>query len=302
MSRDFRYRWLGALRFEIAGFIRMIRLRRYPGKVYILPPAGHNPSSSPSAPSSAPSSTSKGPTLQFESVLKNTNEEPPKPWQLLPNMPFYSMLLALNCPFVGENLFFSDTIRFNDGNIRLWYSCETRFWKILLPFVMDQANGKLVKRGLMKDVECGGLLIVPGVEGNPDIPATHEIVHPDMVTSNIANQNNVYTKPGIFDVDGEIMPTARTLIEIHPRLMNIVVPEWFHNEHGQEGNGDQVEVRKGLVGSGIGISSQSDKVQATKAKEKANLIIEAAKSGETQAYHIKEALMVLLATAGVVIA
>jgi hypothetical protein len=167
---------------------------------------------------------------------------------------------------------------------------------------MDQANGKLVKRGLMKDVECGGLLIVPGVEGNPDIPATHEIVHPDMVTSNSAKQNNVYTKPGIFDVDGEIMPTARTLIEIHPRFMNIVVPEWFHNEHGQEGNSDQAEVHKGLDGSGIGINSHPDKAQAAKAKEKANLIVETAESGRTQAYHIKEALVVLLATAGVVIA
>lgn len=279
----------------------MIRLRRYAGKVYILPPSEHDPSSTTTTLASDPS-TSKEPTLQFESVLKNTNEEPPKPWRLLPNMPFYSMLLALNCPSVGEDLFFTDTIRFNDGNIRLWYSCETRFWKIVLPFVLDQANGKLVKRGLMQDVECGGLLIVPGVEGNPDLPATHEIVHPDMVTSKTAKQNNVYTKPGIFDVDGEVMPTARTLIEILPRFMNIVVPEWFHNEHGQEGDGDQTESSRGTNGSGIGIIGNPDREQAAKAKEKAKLVVEAAKSGQTQTYHVKEAVMALLATASVVIA
>ncbi|KAG0232496.1 hypothetical protein BGX31_005149 [Mortierella sp. GBA43] len=256
-----RYRWLGPLRFEIAGFIRMIRLRRYAGKVYVLPP-GY--SSTSSAPSEQSATDPSGPALQFESVLKNTQEEPPKPWRLLPNMPFYSMLLALNCPSAGEDLFFTDTIRFNDGKIRLWYSCETRFWKIVLPFVLDMANGKLVTRGLMQDVECGGLLIVPGVEGKPDHPDTHEIVHPDMVTSETARQNNVYTKPGVFDVDGEVMPTTRTLIKVLPSFMEIVVPEWFHND----GESNQASTDRDTDGK---------RPQVSRAKAKAALVAEIAK-------------------------
>ncbi|KAI8346324.1 ATP-NAD kinase-like domain-containing protein [Mortierella sp. GBAus27b] len=256
-----KYRWLGPLRFEIAGFIRMIRLRRYAGKVYVLPP-GY--SSTSSAPSEQSATDPSGPALQFESVLKNTQEEPPKPWRLLPNMPFYSMLLALNCPSAGEDLFFTDTIRFNDGKIRLWYSCETRFWKIVLPFVLDMANGKLVTRGLMQDVECGGLLIVPGVEGKPDHPDTHEIVHPDMVTSETARQNNVYTKPGVFDVDGEVMPTTRTLIKVLPSFMEIVVPEWFHND----GESNQASTDRDTDGK---------RPQVSRAKAKAALVAEIAK-------------------------
>ncbi|KAG0005318.1 Sphingosine kinase 1, partial [Modicella reniformis] len=274
-----KYRWLGPLRFEIAGFIRMIRLRRYPGKVYILS-SKHKQTSTNSPPSD--SSDPSRPALQFGTVLRNTQEEPTEPWQLLPNMPFYSMLLALNFPSAGEDLFFTDTIRFNDGNIRLLYSCETRFWKIVLPFVLDQANGKLVKRGLMQDVECGGLLIVPGVEGNFNNPASHEIVHPDMVTSEAAKQNGVYKKPGVFDVDGEAMPTARTLVEILPSFMELVVPEWFHNEQEHENERDQTGTSASVDNNNIGNNS---------AKAKAALIIQVAKSRQTQVIQGKERML-----------
>lgn len=226
------YRWLGPLRFDVAGFIRMIRLRRYPGKVYVLPPKHQqNPSTTEQqlTPPQSPSHK-REPESQFQHLLDSNIKEPPKPWSLIPNMPFYSMLLLLNCPNVGETIFFTDTIRFNDGIMRLWYSAETRFWKILMPFIFDQQNGKMVERDLMKDLECGGILIIPGVEGKPDDPSTHKVIEPDWVTSSAAKAQNIYQNPGLFDVDGEVMPTARTLIEIHPSLMNILVPEWLYHK------------------------------------------------------------------------
>ncbi|KAF9184528.1 hypothetical protein BGZ50_003629, partial [Haplosporangium sp. Z 11] len=229
-----KYRWLGALRFEIAGFIRMIRLRRYAGKVYVLPPKHKKSSSSQTDITALDSPNQREPRFQYRNLLENTSEEPPKPWKLLPNMPFFSMLLLLNFRAVGENFLFSNTIRFNDGIMRLWYSCETRLSKVFLPFVMDQANGKLVERGLMQDIECGGILVVPGVEGNPDDSSTHRIVEPDIVTSPLAKQLNIYQKPGIFDIDGETMPTTRTLIEILPSYMSMIVPEWFHQQEDQD--------------------------------------------------------------------
>jgi hypothetical protein len=198
------------------------------------------------------------------------------------------MLLALNCPSAGEDLFFTDTIRFNDGKIRLWYSCETRFWKIVLPFVLDMANGKLVTRGLMQDVECGGLLIVPGVEGKPGHPETHEIVHPDMVTSETARQNGVYTKPGVFDVDGEVMPTTRTLIEVLPSFMEIVVPEWFHND----GESHQASTDRDTDGK---------RPQVSKTKAKAALVTEIAKGQKAPVNHIRNAVPLLLAAVAVAV-
>ncbi|KAF9081484.1 Sphingosine kinase 1 [Mortierella sp. AD031] len=223
-----KYRWMGPLRFEVAGFIRMIRLRRYPGKVYVLPPK-HKEDTPTTTNGRTPPQTpdERGPESKFQHLLENTGQEPPKPWSLIPNMPFYSFLLMLNCSRAGETILFSESIRFNDGIMKLYYSCETQFWKILMPFVLDQTNGKMVERGLMENMECGGMLVVPGVEGHPDDSSTHSIVEPDLVTSAAAKQLDIYQKPGIFDVDGEIMPTARTLIEIHPSLMNMIVPEWF---------------------------------------------------------------------------
>ncbi|KAK3839794.1 MAG: ATP-NAD kinase-like domain-containing protein [Linnemannia gamsii] len=221
-----KYRWLGPLRFEVAGLIRMIKLRRYPGKIYVLPPKYEKTlSTSELTPPQSPNG--REPESSFKHLLDSNAQEPAKPWRLLPNMPFYSMCLLLNCPNVGETLYFTDTIRHNDGIMRFWYSCETRVRKILLPFVLDQMNGKLVERGLMQDVECGGILVVPGVEGVPDDPSSHSIVEPDLVTSPAAKKLDIYQRPGLFDVDGEVMPTARTLIEIHPSLMNLIVPEWF---------------------------------------------------------------------------
>ncbi|KAG0286942.1 hypothetical protein BGZ98_004868, partial [Dissophora globulifera] len=190
-----KYRWLGPLRFDIAGFIRMIRLRRYPGKVYILPPE-HKHSAKEVRKPDAPDLPE--PRSEYSELVKSDHTVPTVPWRLL-EMP------------------------------------------ILLPFVMDQANGKLLERGLLQDLECGGVLIVPAVEGKPDDASTHEIKHPEMVTSDSARKLDVYQRPGVFDVDGEAMPTVRTLIEILPDFMEIVVPEWFQQEQDES---EQAEVAR----------------------------------------------------------
>ncbi|KAF9911065.1 Sphingosine kinase 1 [Linnemannia zychae] len=224
-----KYRWLGPLRFDVAGLIRMVRLRRYPGKIYVLPPKYQEDTSiSQLTPPQSPNG--KEPESHFKHLLRSDAQEPENPWRLLPNMPFFSMCLLLNCPNVGETIYFTDTIRHNDGIMRFFYSCETSIKKILLPFVLDQQNGKLVERGLMQNIECGGILIVPAVEGVPDDPSTHSIVDPDLVSSPSAKKLGIYQRPGVFDVDGEVMPTSRTLIEVHPSLMNLIVPEWYFHK------------------------------------------------------------------------
>ncbi|KAG0197617.1 hypothetical protein BGX28_008870 [Mortierella sp. GBA30] len=272
-----KYRWLGGLRFEIAGFVRMIRLRRYPGKVYVLPPR-HTPTTAISAmtPPDSPGRMQREPKIQYASLLEKT-ADPPKPWRLLPDMPFFSMLLFLNFPSVSEEMLFSNSIRFNDGIMQLWYSCETRFWKILMPFLFDQTNGKLVERGLMQHTECSGILIVPGVEGKPDDPSTHEVVEPNSVNSQSARQLGIYKQPGVFDVDGEVVPTARTLIEMHPRFMDLIVPEWFH--HAQQEDADE---------------------GSTTARRKADTIRDVTRTRVVVADHIRGAAL-LLGAMGVVI-
>ncbi|KAG0315013.1 Sphingosine kinase 1 [Dissophora globulifera] len=233
----------GPLRFDIAGFIRMIRLRRYPGKVYILPPE-HKHSAKEVRKPDAPDLPE--PRSEHSELIKSDHTVPTAPWRLL-EMPFFSMLLLLNFPSAGQTIFFTNTIRFNDGIMRLFYSCETRFWRILLPFVMDQANGKLLERGLLQDLECGGVLIVPAVEGKPDDASTHEIKHPEMVTSDSARKLDVYRRPGVFDVDGEAMPTVRTLIEILPDFMEITVPEWFQQEQDESEEAEVAREKARLV-------------------------------------------------------
>ncbi|KAF9286591.1 hypothetical protein BGZ68_002779 [Mortierella alpina] len=278
-----KYRWLGGLRFEIAGFIRMIRLRRYPGKVYVLPPK--HTQVSPITPPDSPDQIHSQPKIQYASLLDRGSDDPPKPWRMLPDMPFYSMLLSINFPCVSEDVFFSNSIRFNDGIMRLWYSCETRFWRILLPFVLDQKNGKLVERGLMQYTECGGLLIVPGVEGTPEDVTTHEIVDADMVSSLSAQQLGIYQRPGVFDIDGEAMPTARTLIEIHPGFMNLIVPEWFH--HAQQQQQQQPEAE---------IEEEEERV----AKHKAEILREVARTRAVVVSRVREAALLLIAMAAVI--
>ncbi|KAG0001086.1 hypothetical protein BGZ79_005121 [Entomortierella chlamydospora] len=101
------------------------------------------------------------------------------------------------------------------------------------------ANNKFVDREPMQDTECGGLLIVPGIEGKPDDPSTFDIVDRESVLSESAKKLNIHQRPGVFDVDGEVMPTARTLIEILPSFMNIIVPEWHYHEQDLEGEGEK---------------------------------------------------------------
>ncbi|KAF9359340.1 hypothetical protein BGX26_012544 [Mortierella sp. AD094] len=163
--------------------------------------------------------------------------------------------------------------------MRLRYPCETRIRKIFFPFVLDMANGKLVDRGLMQDTECGGLLIVPGIEGKPDDPSTFDIVDPELVLSESAKRLNIHQKPGVFDVDGEVMPTARTLIEILPSFMNMIVPEWHYHEQDLEGEGEK-EGGEGREKAALG-------------KHKTSLIVEASKRQQGTVSRVWEAGILL---------
>jgi len=280
-----RYRWLGPLRFDIAGFIRAARLRRYPGKVYVLPPK-HKRESRTST-----SENGHAPVVSYGELLQPSAKEPPKPWRLLPDMPFYSMLLLLNCSHAGEKIFFTNTIRFNDGIMRLWYSCETRFWKIILPFVLDQTNGKLIERGLMQDTECGGILVIPSVEGDPEDPSSLDIRDPDLVTSKEAKRLDIHQSPGVFDVDGELMPTARTLIEILPSFMEILVPEWFHHEN--EPHSFKDSMRK---------DEEKENPDTVAARQTRELVQDVARTRQTVENNVQRVALLLLAMAGVVTA
>ncbi|KAF9973524.1 hypothetical protein BGZ73_003214 [Actinomortierella ambigua] len=261
-----RYRWLGGLRFEIAGFMRIFRLRRYPGKVYVYPTKdeancgdavdghsqrmtlrhrsadtkdvkGTDPASLSSSSSSSVSPSQ--PPMEHEHLLQQPHHDnhgpksgspppPPSPWRLLANMPFYTMFLLLRQPYVNETLLFSHDIRMNDGLMWVWYSCETRFWRIVKPFVMDQNNGKMISSGLLEHVKAGALLIEPGVQGVVEDPTTHQVADRELVYTPQAQQiHRVHMRPGYFDVDGEAIFTARTLIEILPSFLDIIVPEWF---------------------------------------------------------------------------
>ncbi|GJJ68488.1 sphingosine kinase [Entomortierella parvispora] len=279
-----KYRWLGPLRFDIAGVIRAIRLRRYPGKVYVLPPKHKREISSSS------SEHGHAPVISYGDLLQPSVQEPPKPWRLLPSMPYYTMLLLLNCSHAGEKIFFTNTIRFNDGIMRLWYSCETRFWKIILPFMVDQTNGKLIHRGLMQDTECGGILIVPGVEGDPEDPNSHEIKDPDSVTGQEAKRLDIHQAPGVFDVDGEVMPTARLLIEILPSFMEILVPEWFHHEE------DPLSLTDGRR------KEEKESPEAVVARQKKELVQEVARTRQALENNVQSVVLLLLAMAAVVTA
>ncbi|KAG0223168.1 hypothetical protein BGW42_006080, partial [Actinomortierella wolfii] len=244
-----RYRWLGGLRFEIAGFMRIFRLRRYPGKVYVYPPKDEIGSGVSTMQNTKSSSLPLSPPMQHEYLLQPSHKSkegsslsspppPPSPWKRLANMPFYTMFLLLRHPYVNETLLFSKSIRMNDGIMWVWYSCETRFWRIVKPFVLDQSNGKMIESGLMEHVKAGALLIEPGVQGVVDDRTTHQIADPELVCSDEAQKvHHVHMRPGYFDVDGEAIFTARTLIEVLPSFLDIVVPEWFDPYSGSSNDG-----------------------------------------------------------------
>ena len=180
-----RYRWLGSERFTLAAIIRLIRLRTYHGRLYILP-------ASESADLNAPG-------------MEDIHAPHPLPeeyqsWPIVVDSEF-KFFLATNYPYISSDFLASPRVSLNSGCMDVIWSCDMNR-KQALETVLNPSTGAYLHASFIHSQKAIAFVLEPGEFWLTDCSRTR-------------------FKSGILNVSGEVVPYEPLSVQVLPRLMKI---------------------------------------------------------------------------------
>ncbi|RKO90038.1 ATP-NAD kinase-like domain-containing protein, partial [Blyttiomyces helicus] len=195
------YRWFGAERFTLAAIIRLIRLRTYRAKLYLLPSAETSTQSRAETIDIAPDR----PLLSHREGYRNHG--PPRihtgpdsdytDWRVIDST--FTFFVATNLPYISSEFLTAPQSRLNDGGMDVVWS-ETMNTMDGFRTVLDQGSGKYRQFPFLRSERCKAFVLEP--EG----------------------------WRGILDVSGEEVPYAPIKVEVHPALVSVIAPRWLDED------------------------------------------------------------------------
>ncbi|KAI9007599.1 ATP-NAD kinase-like domain-containing protein [Hyaloraphidium curvatum] len=213
-----RQRWAGYARVTVQALVRLVRLREYSARLYWLEehkeqnpnPADANPCAAGDPPPHAPPPNL--PPLRY-AHLPVTALTPSNGWRSPPPGTKFVFFTAMNLPWASPDSLFAPEARWDDGYAHLAFTGETDKGKLLGVLTAGESVTEGVggaKHGWISRVRCRAFVLVP--EGR---------------------QGRSGTKPGILDVDGEVIPGLPLWCEGTGVRGQVLVPPWF--EEGEWG-------------------------------------------------------------------
>ncbi|KAJ3252868.1 hypothetical protein HK103_001113 [Boothiomyces macroporosus] len=197
------FRFLGMLRQHLAAVIRIVNFRNYRGKLYMLPP--ENAKDFTLAETSV-----KGPRTKYTGV----GSENYKNWPVQIDSTF-QLLTACNLPWMASNFLCSPGIKMDDGLIDVMY-CEKINRGDALKAILDSEKGAHMTIDTFQHRPVVAFALEPssyhrslGIAKTKDAKPTDKLDHL------------------ILNVSGERIPYGTVQVEIHPHMLQTIVPEYF---------------------------------------------------------------------------
>ncbi|KAI8817576.1 ATP-NAD kinase-like domain-containing protein [Fimicolochytrium jonesii] len=204
------YRWLGAERMTVAAVIRLIRMRTYHGKLYLLPSdkahgAGPSRSSSPTPKGNSPSS----PATYGPQRIYTADPKAHLSWPTIIDSSF-NYFVATNLPWISDDFIVTPHARIADGDIHVVWSEKMSFRDALRP-LLDQGTGAYIAQPSVKAERVKALVLEPqGWTWDKERKAGSKMHEGEFM-----------------DVSGERVPYVTTKMEIHPGVLNVLCPDWL---------------------------------------------------------------------------
>ncbi len=190
-----KMRWAGSIRFTLYGIMRIVKMRYYVGEFYYL-----GAEKAETLPPSEPCTKFPGPSLKFY----NSNLED---WTLVNDGPF-SFFQVTNLPWISPDFLASPDARMANGVMELMWITQNSLGDAV-GVLLDGASAKhldVANSNYVKNVVA--LYLIPG----PQVSSATE------------------PREGILDLSGEKIPYGPIRLEVHPRIMQLIVPPWYDEE------------------------------------------------------------------------
>ncbi|KAL5730053.1 sphingosine kinase [Ranunculus cassubicifolius] len=179
-----KYRWMGSLRLDFYGLVRVLRLRRYNGRVSFVPAPGYESYGTPRIGPTTVDSKDQEETVKMQECTyqgsKASIEE--KDWRIIDG-PFISVWLH-NVPWASEDAMAAPNAQFSDGYLDLIIMKDCSRSSLLTLF-SKMSDGSYVKSPDIVYLKVKALILEPG----------HRADDP--------------SKGGIIDSDGEVLARGK---------------------------------------------------------------------------------------------
>ncbi|TPX71172.1 hypothetical protein SpCBS45565_g01358 [Spizellomyces sp. 'palustris'] len=197
------YRWMGGDRMTVAAIIRILRLRTYHGKLYLLPV--DQADQHRKSPSYSMQPSASGPPRLYTSDPSQHEHWP----QIISTT--FTYFVATNLPWISSDFLAAPSSRLADGALEVIYS-ETMSPVQALQSVADPESGNYLQFPFIKTSRVRALVLEPhGWSWNKD-----------GVTDRKEDK--------WLDVSGEKISASPVRVEVHPGVMNVLAPVWLNED------------------------------------------------------------------------
>lgn len=221
------YRWMGSFRVVFGALIRLMNMRSYSGRVYMLPidyddskllqdtnddDNSNNEEKEEENKDKRMFGTNQelngelkyiGPKLKYTQDSKSY-----KKWPIKIEDDF-SLFIATNLPFISSEFFTSPYIQFSDGKMDIIYTNHINRLD-MINSLSDQESGKFVYAPGIKLEQVKAFVLEPGPRTN----------NPKTKPEEIINEYNI-------SISGERYCYDTVRVEVHPRILNLLCPFWL---------------------------------------------------------------------------
>ncbi|KAI3633835.1 hypothetical protein MIR68_008167 [Amoeboaphelidium protococcarum] len=208
-----KIRWAGGLRFTLWAVMRILKLRKYSGSLYLFKDgmqldSGHDLIAQIQAA-----------VLDSKQTVAITERE-------------FTYFMAMNMPWCATDFLVAPQSQLDDGQLDLYWMHKDAGRGNLLKVLLDTESGKYVNYPFVHHAKCSSFILIPGSSGSP-LPGKRQLSQLSAPLTIQEELQSIRGLNGIIDVDGEKIKYDGILVECLPRVLNLIVPQnlssinWF---------------------------------------------------------------------------
>ncbi|KAI3645128.1 hypothetical protein MP228_011292 [Amoeboaphelidium protococcarum] len=208
-----KIRWAGGLRFTIWAVMRILKLRKYSGSLYLFKDGMQLDRGNELIPQL------ESAVLDSKQTVAITERE-------------FTYFMAMNMPWCATDFLVAPLSQLDDGQLDLYWMHKDAGRGNLLKVLLDTESGQYVNYPFVHHAKCSSFILIPGSSGSPlaDQRQQSQLAAPLPIQEELQSIRGLN---GIIDVDGEKIKYDGILVECLPRVLNLIVPQnlssinWF---------------------------------------------------------------------------
>ncbi|KAH6565312.1 hypothetical protein BASA50_008960 [Batrachochytrium salamandrivorans] len=207
-----KYRYMGEIRLTLAALVRLVKIRNYKAKLYVL--------TSENGEKYKVDQTKQPMVAGLPTIYTSLGSTSYRDWPLQVDA-YFQLFIASNFPWVSSEFLIAPLSKIDDGEMTVVWSENMGSMRVLKT-LLNQESGESLTYDAVKHTKALAFAIEPDAY-TYQIPSSSV---PEPSSSNAKNPSQK-SRLGIMDVSGEKVSYSPIVVEVHTKMLNLVVPPWL---------------------------------------------------------------------------